>query len=123
MKRMWLTRGLKIVAIVAVALAAFGAIVMLLWNALLPELFGLRAISFPQALGLLLLVRILVGTLRGGGHHRYRGWHRGHRDWRGWHRMTPDERERFKAQMRERFHHKCGHHEDTHHVGGGGQES
>ena len=118
MKRMWLTRGLKIVAIIAVALAAFGAIIMLLWNALLPELFGLRAISFPQALGLLLLVRILVGTLRGGGHHRHRDWLRGHRDWRGWHRMTPDERERFKAQMRERFHHKCGHHE-----GGGRHES
>jgi hypothetical protein len=110
MKRMWLLRGLKILVIVAVALAAFGAVVMLLWNALLPQIFGLHDISFPQALGLLLLVRILVGTLRGGGHHRHR-WHRRHRDWQGWHRMAPEERERFKAQMRERFRHAGGCHE------------
>jgi hypothetical protein len=93
----------KVVVIVAVALAAFGAIVMLLWNALVPEIFGLHTINFPQALGLLMLMRILVGTLRGGGGHRRR-WGRRHREWHGWHRMTEEERERFKTDMRERFH-------------------
>ena len=33
----------------------FGWIVMALWNCLMPDLFGLSAISFWQAAGLLLL--------------------------------------------------------------------
>ncbi len=39
-----------------------GAVVMLLWNALIPTLFALHTITYWQAVGLLLLVRILVGT-------------------------------------------------------------
>jgi hypothetical protein len=35
---------------------------MLLWNALLPNIFGLPVISFWQALGLCLLARFLFGT-------------------------------------------------------------
>lgn len=35
--------------------------VMLLWNELLPDLFGFQAIQFWQAAGLLLLSRILFG--------------------------------------------------------------
>ena len=52
-------------AILGVVLFIFigGTIVMLLWNALLPPLFSLPAISFWQALGILLLCRILFGRL------------------------------------------------------------
>jgi hypothetical protein len=39
----------------------FGEIVMHLWNWLLPMLFGWHQISFWQALGLLVLCRILFG--------------------------------------------------------------
>ncbi|HEY6046076.1 MAG TPA: hypothetical protein VIU65_05690, partial [Pyrinomonadaceae bacterium] len=38
-----------------------GVVVMLLWNWLAPELFGLRTITFWQAFGLLALCRILFG--------------------------------------------------------------
>ena len=38
-----------------------GEIVRLLWNWLLPPLFGWRQITFWQALGLLALCRILFG--------------------------------------------------------------
>ncbi len=38
----------------------FGWIVMLLWNWLMPEIFGLKAISYWQAWGLVLLSHILV---------------------------------------------------------------
>lgn len=47
--------------------AVFGLAVMLLWNWLMPDLFGLQAISFWQAAGLLVLCKILFGGL--GGHH------------------------------------------------------
>ena len=47
--------------------------VWILWNWLMPTLFGLPAVSLWQALGLLVLSRILFGGLRGrmrgGGRH------------------------------------------------------
>jgi hypothetical protein len=79
-----------IVVLVLVAAAVLGAVVMVLWNAVLPALFtNVRPLDYPHALGLLILCRILFGGLRG--HH---GWH-GHRNWRKWHAMTPEEREQF----------------------------
>jgi len=48
-----------------------GLVVQWLWNWLLPDIFGLRQITFWQALGLLALCRILFGSFgRGGGHRR-----------------------------------------------------
>jgi Ca2+/H+ antiporter, TMEM165/GDT1 family len=41
---------------------AVGGIVMLLWNWLIPAIFGLKAITYLQALGLFLLSRILLGS-------------------------------------------------------------
>jgi hypothetical protein len=86
-----------------------GEIVLQLWNWLLPPIFGVRQITFWQALGVLLLCRILFGGF---------GWHRsGRSNIRGrvadrladrmgdrWDAMTPEERERFRQRMRER----CG---------------
>ena len=67
-----------------------GTIVKLLWNWLMPELFGLPQLDFWKALGLLALSRILFGSFgKGGGGHR-----------REWGRMSPEERERFRARMR-----------------------
>ena len=45
-------------------------IVMQLWNHLLPEIAGVRTITFWQALGLLILSKILFGGFRrpGGPH-------------------------------------------------------
>ena len=65
MRRMWWLRGLKFALFAVVAVAVVGAVVMALWNALLPALFGLPAIGFWQALGLLLLSKILFGSFRG----------------------------------------------------------
>ncbi len=45
----------------------FGWIVMLLWNWLMPEIFGLKAVSYWQAWGLLLLSCILFGRIGGSG--------------------------------------------------------
>ena len=77
-----------------------GEVVMLLWNWLLPPLFGFGQITFWQALGILLLCRILFG---GSG---WRGSVRSNIRRRMEERcenMTPEERERFRQRMRERW--------------------
>jgi hypothetical protein len=89
-------RAVKILLIVLIAATAVGFVVMSLWNALMPQLFGLRAITFWQALGLLLLAKILFG-----GFHRHAGGGRWrHRMRERWEQMTPEERERFRQGMR-----------------------
>jgi hypothetical protein len=84
------------------ALALISYIVMLLWNALIPVIFHLGVISFWQALGLLILSKILFGF---GGHGGRRGgaWMRRGMEAR-FEKMSPEDRERFKEQMRSR----CG---------------
>jgi hypothetical protein len=79
-----------------------GEVVMHLWNWLAPALFGLRQVTFWQALGLLALCRILFGGfgLGGGGHRsRSRGRMR-ERMAERWEQMTPEEREKFRLGMR-----------------------
>ena len=54
----------------AVALIlVIGVFVMWLWNWLMPDIFGLKAITIWQAWGLLLLAHLLLGA----GHHTRRG--------------------------------------------------
>jgi hypothetical protein len=102
MKRYWILRALKIALFVALGAALFSLIVMSLWNWLIPPVIGWKAVDFWQALGLLLLARILFG-----GRPRFGFGYGMH--WRGrmaerWQRMTPEEREKFREGMRSR----CG---------------
>jgi Ca2+/H+ antiporter, TMEM165/GDT1 family len=96
MKARWVKRGLKIGLIAVVAAAIFGFMVMSLWNWLAPAVFGLHTISFWQALGILILSKLLFGGFRGrpgyGGH-----WRRRMND--RWQQMTPEEREQFRQGM------------------------
>ena len=71
-----------------------------LWNWLLPPLFGLRQITFWQALGLLALCRILFGGF--GRHGCYRSDIR-RRMAERWEQMAPEERERFRQGIRGRW--------------------
>ncbi len=52
------------VAIVALAFL-FGYVVMLLWNWLLPAIFGLGTITFWQAVGIVILAKLLFGGFGG----------------------------------------------------------
>ena len=54
------------IAIIGFA-ALFGFITMWLWNALIPEIFGLAVITYWQAVGLLILFKILFGGFGSGG--------------------------------------------------------
>src|SRR5437868_4495201 len=91
-KGRFLGKGLLVLAFVVV----LGGVVMLLWNAVVPELFaGARTIDYLHALGLLVLSRILFGGFRGHG-----GWHgRHHWGHARWSAMTPEEREQFRRGM------------------------
>ena len=101
MRKHRLLRVLKITFFAAVAVTVLSFIVMGLWNVLMPSIFAVQAISFWQALGLLMLSKILFGGFRpyarGGP-----GWRR--RMMQRWEQMTPEEREKFKQGMR----HGCG---------------
>jgi hypothetical protein len=95
MRGRWILRGVKFVLFLIVAAAALSWVVMHLWNWLMPTLFGLHAITFWQALGLLVLSKILVGSFRPRPDGRWRG-----RMKERWAAMTPEERETFRAGMR-----------------------
>ncbi|MBZ5593106.1 MAG: DUF3106 domain-containing protein [Acidobacteriia bacterium] len=96
MKAKWVARAVKIGAMGITAVVVFGFVVMNLWNWLAPAVFGARTITFWQALGILILSKILFGGFRGrpgyGGHWRRRMSAR-------WEQMTPEEREKFRQGM------------------------
>jgi len=101
MRRRWFFIGPAAIAGLALVIFLGGEIVKLLWNWLLPTLFGWREITFWQAFGLLALCRILFGGF--GGHRSYRSGIRrrmAERWAERWDRMTPEERERFRAGLR-----------------------
>ena len=54
-------RGLGVAAIAVAVVGGLGLFVMLLWNWLMPEIFGLSVIGYWQGLGLALLGRLLFG--------------------------------------------------------------
>jgi hypothetical protein len=51
------------ILILLAAIAAFSIAAMFLWNWLVPAIFGLPAITYLQALGLMVLARILLSGL------------------------------------------------------------
>lgn len=44
-------------------IAGFSAVAMLLWNALVPDIFGLPALNYWQTAGILVLTRIFLGGI------------------------------------------------------------
>jgi len=102
------------------AVAGFSAVTMLLWNALLPDLFGIASINFWQALGLLALSRILFSGMSMGAMKRL---HRHHHNYvyDKWMNMTPEQRKRFIDRRRhfgfgnpfDRGHFDMGEHEEA----------
>ena len=83
-----------IIPLIAVVFIAVGYVTMCLWNALMPVIFHLPLITFWQAIGLIILARLILGF---GGHHRAWAHHqRGHFMREKWEKMTPEEREQLK---------------------------
>jgi hypothetical protein len=94
MKKFWIA----VIAPPAIVLFVwlFCELVMHLWNWLLPSLFGFHAITFWQALGLLLLSRIFFGSWgSGSGNRKARRRDR-------WEKLSPEEREKMRKRWGER---------------------
>ena len=99
MKQHHFLKALKVLLFVVVAAFVVGFVIMHLWNWLMPAVFGLRVITFWQALGLFVLGKLLLG-----GFHRHHGgrfrW--GRRMQERWDQMSTEEREKFRAGIRGR---------------------
>jgi len=96
-RRFHARKVMGILLMVIIGILAFGSIVMLLWNALMPEIFNLRQITFWQALGLLLLAKILFSGFRGGSRAFGSRWKRDSLR-EGWANMTPEQQEKFRQE-------------------------
>lgn len=94
----------KFAAFAIVFFFVFTFVVEALWNWLMPALFGWHTITYWQALGVLVLSKILFGGFRAGGGHRG-DWRWRRRMMERWDQMSPEEREKFRQSMRGR----CGH--------------
>ncbi len=108
MKRSRIGKIVGSVVFAVVFIGLMGYVVMSLWNATLPLIIqGISAITFWQALALLLLSRLLFGGFRGpwskpgfGGFNRDQ-WK--NRMAERWQQLTPEQRER----MRQRWGGRC----------------
>ena len=90
--------------LIVAAILLFGWVVMLLWNAILPSALHAGLLTYPQAIGLLVLCRILFGGFggkRGGGPGGFRQGMYWKEKWSG---MSDEEKAKFKEQWRMR----CG---------------
>ena len=97
----WVRRGVRFAMFAVMAVIVVGFVTMSLWNWLVPPIFSGPEITFWQALGLLILSRILLGGWRAGPRGRM-PWRRRMMD--RWQQMTPEQREKF----REAWGARCG---------------
>lgn len=89
------------------AILGFGALftwaLYALWNGVLVEVVAVKTITYWQALGLLVLAKILFGGFpcRGGrcGGHSWRDRMKS----KHWESVSPEEREKMREEMRHRF--------------------
>ena len=111
-KGKYIKYGIGFLFIAAAMITLMGFVTMYLWNWLIPEIFGGNTITFIQAIGLIVLGKMLTGVMtwgpkgwsRHGGHMGYKGEH-----WRAKMRekmanMSPEEREKFKQF----YYDRCG---------------
>lgn len=92
-----------VVAAVIVFTTVVGTVVMLLWNAIIPNILNTRPIKFWEAIGLLALVRLLTGGFMRGHFRKKMG--RKKKAWKEkWMNMTDEEKAEFKSRWKER----CG---------------
>jgi hypothetical protein len=100
---MWV---LKCFVFVVAMVAVVGFITMSLWNWLVPVLFNGPVVTFWQAMGLLVLSKILFWSF---GKHSHGGYRQGG-PWKHYWKqkmsgMTPEQREELKRKMKEKW---CG---------------
>lgn len=88
-------RGFMGAMIFLAVFAAAAAVVMLLWNWLIPSVIGWGAIGYWQSAGLLLLCKLLFGGMGRFGHGHCRQGHRGSHP-----HFSHEEKERMREAVR-----------------------
>ncbi len=94
-------KGILIVIAIIAMFFLVSAIVMLLWNAILPDVIGVKKVTFWQATGILLLSKILFGGIKSG-KEKLKNWKEGNCK-KSPVDFTDEEHEIFKNKLKERF--------------------
>ena len=104
MKKFWMKKIIGFIVLAVAVTALLGYVVMSLWNCVLVAVLHVSLITFWQALGILILSKILFGGFKGrwGGGPRNSRWGKEMRE--KWQTMTPEEREKLKQEWRNRCH-------------------
>lgn len=104
-RRFWFGKAVLILVCITAFVMLFSFIVMSLWNAILPNVLGVKMITFWQALGMLVLSKILFSGF-GGWHHKREHFKNRFRQkmLNKWENMTPEEKQKFKNEWKNR----CG---------------
>jgi hypothetical protein len=73
--------GFAVLGVIGAAVFAlvFGWLVMLLWNWLMPVIFGLGTLTYWQSFGIVILAKLIFGAV--GGRHHGRGFRPGGGPW------------------------------------------
>ena len=101
MKKNWIKKGIGYFFYIVACALLIGLVVMALWNAILPTVLNVKPISFLQALGILLLSKILFGGFSGARYQKKK------EEWKSKMQnklcnMTPEENEKFKTEWKTR---------------------
>jgi hypothetical protein len=99
----WRKRKLLFIGFFVLVLLLLSGGVMLLWNSLLPEIANVKKINYWQALGLLVLCRILFGNFGFGANMQRPFYGPARQHLRGkWLQMSEEERTVFKEEWKKR---------------------
>ncbi|GAC1440987.1 MAG: hypothetical protein NVSMB63_08200 [Sediminibacterium sp.] len=99
-KKFWVKKIIGCIGIAIAAIALISYVVMLLWNDVLTAALHVSAVNYWQAMGILVLSKILFGGFKGRGGSCRQPWKNEMKE--KWHNMTPEERERIKTEWRDR---------------------
>ncbi|OWY23923.1 hypothetical protein C7N43_04610 [Sphingobacteriales bacterium UPWRP_1] len=93
-------RAIRFLLLIVLGLTLAGFVVMWLWNAILHPVISVGTLNFWQALGLLVLCRLLFGNWGGNRRRHSPYWRKKIMLRKKWATMTPDERQEFKRQWK-----------------------
>ncbi len=98
---------------------------MLLWNGILPEIIGVKTITYWQAVGIFILCKLLFGGFKGGGNHNHKKHKMIKKHFKNccnnndnkssmkealrdkFMNMSDEERENFRQKWKDRFRGRC----------------
>ena len=99
-KRFWVIKCIGFAALAIGFASLVSYVVMRLWNGVLVDVTNVKIITYPQAIGILVLSKILFGGFKKSWGGRSEQWKQNMKE--KWGKMNPEEREKFKQQWRNR---------------------